>query len=382
MNIGILGGGQLARMLAQAGRAQGVNFMFLSPEEPSCAAPFGEHLLADYDDLTALKKLAQWADVVTYEFENIPAQSIQFLEAHAQVHPSSNALAISRHRVTEKQQFATLGIATAKFAAIESLASLEVAVEDIGYPAILKTCTEGYDGKGQRVLRAPQELASAWHDLGGVPCILEAMVPFQRELSIIATRSKTGDKVFYPVSENYHREGILRLSLSRPNDPMQPLAEALINRLLDALSFVGTLTLELFQVGDQLLANEMAPRVHNSGHWTIEGARTSQFENHLRAIQGLALGEPQVTKSAAMVNIVGERPVTLVHSQASFAYLHDYTKAERPGRKIGHLTLLDETGAADGLGFTQRVATVLALMGEDTLEQALLTGQIQIYSAS
>lgn len=377
MNIGILGGGQLVRMLAQAaGQSQGLKFMFLSPETSFSAAPFGEHLLANYDDESALKKLAQWADVVTYEFENVPAQSIQFLETHARVHPSSNALSISRNRFTEKEQFRALGIPTAEFAAVDSPLGLQAAVESIGLPAILKIRTDGYDGKGQAVLRTQDDVTSAWGALGAVPCILEAMVPFERELSIIASRSETGEKVFYPVSENYHREGILRLSLSRQNDGMQPMAEALINRLLDELDFVGTLTIELFQLHDQLLANEIAPRVHNSGHWTIEGAQTSQFENHLRAIQGLPLGATAVTQSAAMVNIVGEWPLALTQLVAPHTYRHDYTKAERAGRKIGHLTLLDEKKDAGGKLFAERIATALALVGEETLVNGLRSKQI------
>lgn len=376
MNIGILGGGQLARMLAQAGQSQGLKFMFLSPESASCAAPFGEHLLANYDDESALQRLAQWADVVTYEFENVPAPSIRFLERYARVHPSSNALSISRNRVTEKEQFRALGIPTAEFAAVDSPLDLQAAVARIGLPAILKTRTDGYDGKGQAVLRTQEDVASAWAALGAVPCILEAMIPFARELSIIATRSETGEKAFYPVSENYHRQGILRLSLSRPNDRMQLMAEALINRLLDELDFVGTLTLELFQVQDKLLANEIAPRVHNSGHWTIEGAQTSQFENHLRAIQGLALGATGVTQSAAMVNIVGEWPLALTQLVAPHTYLHDYTKAERAGRKIGHLTLLDEKQDTDGQHFAERIARALALVGEEALVNDLRSKQI------
>lgn len=378
MNIGILGGGQLARMLAQVGQSEGHSFIFLSPESTSCASPYGEHLLADYDDEQALKKLAQWADVVTYEFENVPAQSIQYLETHARVHPSSNALAISRNRVSEKEQFRALGIPTAKFVVIDSLQSLQAGVVSIGLPAILKTRTDGYDGKGQVVLRTPADIDMAWNTLGDVSCILEAMVPFERELSIIATRSENGEKVFYPISENYHREGILRLSLSRPNDDMQSMAEALINSLLDELGFVGTLTLELFQLQGQLLANEMAPRVHNSGHWTIEGTATSQFANHLRAIQGLPLGATTLTKSAAMVNIIGARPEGLTQIVAPHTYLHDYTKAERAGRKIAHLTLLGEQQGGDATLFSERVVAALALVGEESLVNKLQTGQIAL----
>ena len=374
MNIGILGAGQLARMLAQAGHPKGHNFMFLSPEVSPCAAEYGVHLLADYDDDLALEKLAQWADVVTYEFENVPVQSIQYLESHARVHPSSNALAISRNRVTEKEQFRALGIATTEYAVIDSLSSLQDGVVTVGLPSILKTCTDGYDGKGQVVIRTQADVDIAWKTLGDVTCILEAMVPFERELSIIATRNETGEKVFYPVSENYHRDGILRLSLSQPNDEMQSVAETLIDRLLDEMDFVGTLTLELFQVRGQLLANEMAPRVHNSGHWTIEGATTSQFENHILAIQGLPLGSTTVNQSAAMVNIIGKRPLDITQLKSPYTHLHDYTKAERDGRKIAHVTLLEEQESSDNRIFSARIASALALLEEESLMNTLLTG--------
>ncbi len=373
MNIGILGGGQLARMLAQAGRPLGQNFMFLSPDIPSCAAPYGEHLQARYDDETALQRLAQWADVVTYEFENVPAPSIQFLEARVRVHPSSSALEVSKNRVREKTEFQHLGIATAEFAAVDSAASLTEAVARIGFPAILKTQTEGYDGKGQVVLRSAEDVAGAWQALDTVPCILEAMVSFDRELSIIAVRCATGAKVFYPLSENYHRNGILRLSLSRPGDPMQAAAEALITRLLDHLDFVGVLTLELFQVGDRLLANEIAPRVHNSGHWTIEGAATSQFENHLHAVTGQPLGDTGISADSAMVNIIGTLP-NHIQSQVPGAHLHSYDKAERQGRKIGHLTLVSNDPAT----LREQTARCLRWVGESDLASRLSDGKTPV----
>jgi len=367
MNVGVLGGGQLARMLAQAGRPLGLKFMFLSPDPQACATPFGEHLCAGFDDEASLTRLAQWADVVTYEFENVPVRSVEFLERHVTVHPSSTALAVAGDRLIEKRRFRTLDIPTAEFLEVNSLQDLEAAVDAIGLPAILKTRTQGYDGKGQGVLRARRDLAPTWTALGGVPCILEALVPFEREVSIIAARSASGAKVFYPLSENHHRDGILRLSLSCVESGAQARAEALIGRLLNDLDYVGVLTLELFQRGDTLLANEIAPRVHNSGHWTIEGARTSQFENHLRAILGHSLGETTITHPSAMVNVVGTLPSGLEKAVPPCSTLHAYGKAERPGRKIGHLTLL--CANCEDTAFRECLAHCLTLAQETELAE-------------
>jgi 5-(carboxyamino)imidazole ribonucleotide synthase len=374
MKVGVLGGGQLARMLAQAGQPLGLKFMFLCPDPDACAAPFGEHLCAGYEDEASLTRLAQWADVVTYEFENVPVHSVEFLEQRVKVHPSSAALAVARDRLVEKRRFRTLDIPTAEFAAVNSLPDLAASVDAIGLPAILKTRTQGYDGKGQGVLRTPENLAPTWAGLAGVPCIVEALVKFDREVSIIAARSTTGEKVFYPLSENYHRDGILRLSLGSVEIGVQERAEALIGRLLDDLDYVGVLTLELFQCGDALLANEIAPRVHNSGHWTIEGARTSQFENHLRAILGYPLGDTTITLPSAMVNIVGKLPPGLDKAIPACSTLHIYGKAERAGRKIGHLTQL--CGNCENTGFRECLADSLTLVGEAELAERVRTGEI------
>ena len=369
MNVGILGGGQLAQMMAQAGSRLGMSFMFLCPDPQACAAPFGQHLCAPFADTDAKKQLAEWADVATYEFENIPAEDVASLEQQIVLHPSSKALAVARDRLIEKRCFRSLGIPTAEFMPIESLDDLKAAIEVVGLPAILKTRTMGYDGKGQAVLRSPDDLPDAWKLVGEVPCIVESMVNFTQELSIIAARSTTGELAFYPLSENHHREGILRLSISREDHPQQAIAQSLIQRLLDELDYVGVLALELFQVGDEFYANEMAPRVHNTGHWTIDGAVTSQFENHLRAICGMPLGATDAPAHAAMVNLIGLLQDEETIRKTPGAIPHFYGKSERPGRKVGHINLVDN---GDGLeAFNQRLAGLLQLAGEDALAEML-----------
>ena len=344
MKVGIVGAGQLARMIALSGYPLGLEFLFLDPAADACAAPLGELLHGDYDDPALLKRLASEADVVTYEFENVPAASIAYLEEHCPVYPNSGSLATARDRLNEKTLLGRLGIATAPYAAVESEEELRQAVAGLGLPAILKTRTLGYDGKGQAVLRSEADIADAWRQLGGVPLILEGFVHFTREVSIIAVRGRNGECRFYPLAENTHRDGILHLSLSRPNDPLQAQAESHARKLLEALDYVGVMALEMFVVGNTLVANEMAPRVHNSGHWTIEGAETSQFENHLRAICGLPLGSTTARGHAAMLNYINELPEREA-VLATGAHLHLYGKAPRPGRKVAHATVYAESDA-------------------------------------
>lgn len=339
MIVGIVGGGQLARMMALAGLPLGLRFIFLDPAEDACAAHLGEHLCGAYDDTELLSYMAEKADVVTYEFENVPASAIEFLSQHVPVYPSAHALATARDRLNEKTLFNELDISTAPFAAVNSREELDQAITSIGLPAVLKTCTMGYDGKGQALLRSPDDVDQAWAELGSVPLILEGFVNFEREVSIISVRGREGEIRFYPLSENVHRDGILHHSSSCPNDPMTRQAEEYAQRLLEKLDYVGVMALELFQSGDQLLANEMAPRVHNSGHWTIEGAVTSQFENHMRAVVGLPLGSTEATSYAMMVNFIGEIPnITQLLNEPTL-HLHCYDKEFKPGRKVGHATL-------------------------------------------
>lgn len=339
MTIGVVGAGQLARMLALAGLPLGQRFVFLDPAVDACAAPLGEHLRGSYDDRELLIRLAARADVVTYEFENVPEDSIEFLSKRVAVFPDAGSLATARDRLREKILFRELGIPTPPFAAVNSLADLTRAVAQIGLPAVLKTRTLGYDGKGQVVLRRTEDIEPAWARVGSVPLVVEGFVSFRREVSVIGVRGRGGETAFYPLAENVHHEGILRVSRSRPGDPCQAQAQAYVRRLLDSLDYVGVLALELFHVGDVLLANEMAPRVHNSGHWTIEGTETSQFENHLRAILGLPLGGTAAVSHAAMMNFIGELPDPTRVLAVPGAHLHLYGKVPRPGRKLGHATV-------------------------------------------
>lgn len=343
MKVGILGGGQLARMIALAGYPLGIRFIFLDPSVGACATTLGSHLHGDYQDETLLAELSKRADVVTYEFENVPAKVANFLESETHVYPPSNALAVAQDRLVEKEFLNDLGIPTAPYATVDSLGDLQTAMEKVGYPAILKTRTQGYDGKGQSVLKSATDLKSAWQKLEGLAAIVEGFVNFSREVSIIAVRSVSGELAFYPLSENVHRNGILRLSESRVNDALQTKAEDYATRLMTALDYVGVLALELFEVDGELVANEFAPRVHNSGHWTIEGAETSQFENHLRAILDLPLGSTAAVGHVAMVNFIGGKPESEEILKIPHTHLHLYAKAPRKGRKIAHATIRTQT---------------------------------------
>ncbi len=358
MKIGIIGGGQLARMLALAGYPLGLEFVILEPAEDACSAHLGEHFCAPYDDRQALEALAQKVDVVTYEFENIPASSVEFLQQQIPVYPPPKALACARDRLNEKTLFRELGIETAEFAEVDSYESLCQAVERIGRPSLLKTRTLGYDGKGQQMIWEETDLEAVWCNLNGVPAILEALVPFDREVSIIAAKRVSGEMVFYPVAKNIHEEGILRVSVSLADDPVQTLAEAYARKVLDALDYVGVLAIEFFQLGDRLLANEMAPRVHNSGHWSIEGSVCSQFENHMRAISDQPLGSTENIGYPAMINLIGTIPERSSVLAIPGVHLHLYGKSPRPGRKVGHITVCGKT-EADRTGLQGKVTNVL-----------------------
>lgn len=339
MKIGVIGGGQLGRMLALAGTPLGQQFAFLDPAPDACAQALGEHIRADYSDREHLRQLADEVDVVTFEFESVPADTVAFLSRFVPVYPNAESLRIARDRWFEKSLFRELEIPTPAFADIHSQQDLDAAVASIGLPAVLKTRTLGYDGKGQKVLRVAADVVNAFAELGNVPCIVEGFVPFEGEVSLIAVRSRTGETRFYPLVHNTHTDGILRLSVASTAHPLQALAEDYVGRVLDKLDYVGVLAFEFFEVEGGLKANEIAPRVHNSGHWTIEGAECSQFENHLRAIAGLPLGSTAKLGESAMLNFIGKVPAVEQVTAISDCHLHHYGKAFKTGRKVGHATL-------------------------------------------
>ncbi len=342
MTIGILGGGQLGYMLALAGYPLGLRFRFLDPSPEAPVGRIAHRVTAEFTDEQALEKFAHGLEVATYEFENVPVQAARFLAERVPVYPAPAALEEAQDRRREKRLFERLGIPTTEFAESAKPEEFDAALERVGLPAVLKTCRLGYDGKGQWLLRTAEDVDRARAELPNVPLILEKFVAFTRELSILGVRSRTGEIVFYPLVENHHRGGILRLSLAPAPQlapGLQQTAEQATRKILEALDYAGVICLELFQVGDKLLANEIAPRVHNSGHWSIEGAATSQFENHLRAILGLPLGSTATVGYSAMVNLIAELPEAAEVLRAANTHLHLYGKSPRPGRKLGHVTV-------------------------------------------
>ncbi|HET9939125.1 MAG TPA: 5-(carboxyamino)imidazole ribonucleotide synthase [Gaiella sp.] len=316
--VACIGGGQLGRMLGLAGLPLGLDFRFLDPAPDACAGAVGELVVGAYDDPDGLERLADGADVVTYEFENVPVEAA----ARVGAVPGVAALERGQDRLHEKELFRSLGIPTARFGPLE----------ETGLPAVVKTRRLGYDGKGQRRVEQVEAI--------GADELAEELVPFDRELSIVGVRGRDGETRFWPVGENVHRDGILRITRAPARDAPQREAEALCAALLDELGYVGVLAVELFEVEGRLLANEFAPRVHNTGHWTIDGAETSQFENHLRAILGLPLGPTGARAPSVMVNLIGDVP-PVDELLALGAHVHLYGKEPRAGRKVGHVTLVD-----------------------------------------
>lgn len=371
--IGILGGGQLARMLALAGAPLGLRFLVVDSAEDACAGQVAPLLRADWRDFDRLGDFAARVDVATFDFENVPAETAHWLTERVAVFPNPRALAISQDRLAEKTLFRRIGLQTPDFVAVDSREDLARAIERIGVPAILKTRRLGYDGKGQFRLKSAADVDAAWAALAGAPSILEAFVPFERELSVIAVRSREGEFRTYPLTQNWHSEGILSASLAPApqTEALAPVAYAHARRIAEELDYVGVFALELFVRDGELLGNEMAPRVHNSGHWTIEGAPASQFENHLRAVLGLPLGDTAALDLHVMLNWVGELPDRLPILAEPRAHWHDYGKSPRAGRKVGHATIcarsaaemrerLERIGAA--LGREAQVAPVLSAL--------------------
>ena len=362
--VGILGGGQLARMLALSGAPLGLRFLVMDTETDACAGQCAPLLVGDYRDEAALAEFASKVDVTTFDFENVPAESAEWLAARVPVFPSPRALAVAQDRLVEKTLFRDLGIPVGEFAAVATQVELAAEVTRIGGACIVKTRRLGYDGKGQFRIKSPADIEAAWQALGAqaqtVGLIVEAFIPFQRELSVVAVRGREGEFRSWPLTENWHVDGVLSASLApaQVDESLATQAIAYARTLAEALDYVGVFALELFCTDGRLLANEMAPRVHNSGHWTIEGAETSQFENHLRAVLGLPLGDTRMLGHACMLNWIGEMPGYHAVLTEPSGHWHDYGKLPRSGRKVGHATLRADTASELSSGL-QRVGAAL-----------------------
>jgi 5-(carboxyamino)imidazole ribonucleotide synthase len=368
-HLGILGAGQLGRMLALAGYPLGLRIRCFDTSATATAGQVAQLRVGSFKDEAALEEFAAGLDLITYEFENVPISTACYLADRVPVLPPPPALAAAQERFAEKLCFTRLGIPTPPFAPVETLAQLHAAVAQIGLPAVLKTRRFGYDGKGQVVLRHETDIAAAYQQLAGVPLILESFIPFDREVSLLMVRGRNGQLAAYPLVWNQHRLGILRESRAPAPElspALQARAEDYGRRVLESLDYVGLLAIEFFQVGDQLIANEMAPRVHNSGHWTIEGAVTSQFANHLRAILGLPLGDTSPRGEVAMLNCIGSRPDPARLLTLPGVYLHDYDKEVLPGRKVGHVTVVAATTAE----LEQRLAALRQLVTSQEIPNA------------
>jgi 5-(carboxyamino)imidazole ribonucleotide synthase len=349
MTIGIVGAGQLGRMLALAGYPLGLDFLCLDPASDAPAGQVAPLLTGAFTDRARLAELARRCEVVTFDWENVPVASLRAMQrgAHrARIAPPVAALECGQDRVSEKRLFAQLSIPTTRWRAVDSHAELHAAIAAVGLPGVLKTRRLGYDGKGQALLRTRADAGRAWERLGSVPLLYEELVPLDCEVSVIGARGARDQVVIYPLCGNVHGGGILRLTCA-PYGPRrwQQQAGRYLRRVLAHFRYRGILTLEFFVRGGRLIANEMAPRVHNSGHWTIEGAATSQFENHLRAILGLPLGSTRALGHSAMINLIGRMPPRARVLALEGVHLHDYGKQPRPGRKVGHCTVVEPTAA-------------------------------------
>ncbi|MET4599061.1 MULTISPECIES: 5-(carboxyamino)imidazole ribonucleotide synthase [Stenotrophomonas] len=352
LTVGILGGGQLARMMVLAGAPLGLRFELYDPAADACSGPLAPLTVGAFDDRQALADFAAKVDVITFDFENVPADSAQWLADRVPVYPPPSALAVAQDRLSEKTLFQQLGIPLPAFADIRSRDELAARAAEFGLPCILKTRRLGYDGKGQFRLRSEADIDAAWQALGAqverTGLILEGFVAFQREVSVVAVRGRDGSFQAWPVTGNWHVDGVLSASVA-PAVLSAVEHEAAIGyarRVSEHLQYVGVFALELFCRDGELLANEMAPRVHNSGHWTIEGSETSQFENHLRAVLGLPLGSTRMLGHACMLNWLGVMPDPTPVLQQASGHWHDYGKESRDGRKVGHATLRDDDADA------------------------------------
>ncbi|PZU23720.1 MAG: 5-(carboxyamino)imidazole ribonucleotide synthase [Stenotrophomonas sp.] len=377
ITVGILGGGQLARMMALAGAPLGLRFVVFDPAADACAGQVAPLQVGNFDDTEALAEFAAKVDVITFDFENVPAASAHWLAERKPVFPNPAALAVAQDRLSEKTLFQELGIALPAFADIRSRDELAAKAAEFGMPCILKTRRLGYDGKGQFRIRDAADIDAAWQTLGAqvdrTGLILEGFVAFEREVSVVAVRGRDGEFRAWPLTANWHVNGVLSASLAPAalSAEQQATAIAYARRVAERLDYVGVFALELFCRGDALLANEMAPRVHNSGHWTSDGAETSQFENHIRAVLGLPLGDTRMLGHACMLNWLGQMPDAKAVLGEAAGHWHDYGKQAREGRKVGHANLRDDAPAAladallrvgEALGRQEQVAPVVEVL--------------------
>lgn len=361
--VGMLGGGQLGRMFTVAARTLGYRVMILDPDPHSPAGRMAdEHLRAGYDDKAALERMVKRCAVVTTEFENIPVSSLKYLAAHVPVRPAAQALAKTQDRIEEKVFIAEAGLKSTPYAVVRSEADLQPAWETIGAPAILKRASFGYDGKGQIRVATPDAVKTGFADLGAVPCVLEKQVPLEREVSVVMARSVDGTTRCYPVAENQHRSGILHTSIvpARVSDALAAEAQAQAQRLADGLDYCGVMAVEFFVVAGELLVNELAPRPHNSGHYTLDACVTSQFEQQVRMTCNLPFGDTRLLSPVVMVNLLGDlwgagQPDWSALFADPGAKLHLYGKREaRPGRKMGHFCVL-ASSAEDALSRAEQL---------------------------
>ena len=346
MRIGIIGAGQLGQMLGIAARDLDIECHFLDPAPAPPAANVGVVITRPFDDADALAKLADDCDIVTYEFENVPVEALLRITDRVPVYPPPDALRHAQDRLAEKKLFDDLRIPSVQYCVVDSLANLERAASSLGLPLVVKTRRLGYDGKGQFLIQKKNDINEAWQQLGAHALIAEQWIPFDYEVSVIGVRSADGYLAIYPLTHNEHVAGILHRSRAPVDAPrLTELADLYMTWMLNHLNYVGVLTLELFVTGKCLLANEFAPRVHNSGHWTIEGSATSQFANHILAISGQQPAPTDCRGHAGMLNLIGAIPDAARRLGNRQCHLHDYGKEARPGRKLGHITVLADTAA-------------------------------------
>jgi 5-(carboxyamino)imidazole ribonucleotide synthase len=371
MRVGVIGGGQLAQMMALAAMPLGLRVHALDPAVDACAGEVAPLEVAPFDDLAALHRFSDICDVITFDFENVSAPALAELAALRPVRPNPLSLATAQDRAAEKALFTRIGTEVAPFAVIDQRDQIDAAARMVAFPAILKTRRFGYDGKGQINVADAAALGDACTRLGNAPCVLESRVRFRRELSLVAVRGLDGQMLCYPLVENLHVDGILSVTLApaQVSASMVEAAQRGAERLAEALDYVGVFAIEFFDVDGVLVANEMAPRVHNSGHWSIEGAVTSQFENHMRAVTGLPLGDTAAVGVSCMLNWIGQMPDRAAALAVPGLHWHDYGKSARAGRKVGHATVTAPDGqvlgqrlrlAAENLGRGTQITPVLA----------------------